>query len=414
MDDGALSFAADTPLEKLCPASNELFRTNSFGPVFERLRREAPVHWSVADDPAIGGFWSVTRYHDILAVDADYDTFSSARGIALPDMPNDFPLPMFIAMDPPTHDAHRKVVQPIVAPANLAFLGPIIRERAGKILDSLPIGEEFDWVEAVSVELTTMTLATLFDFPWEERDKLTRWSRIITNSAEAFDNAPDAQKRRQTELIACLEYFIGLWHDRAQKPPGNDLISMLVHGEATKNMSREEFLGILCLLIVGGTDTTRNTISGSVVAMDQNPGELKKVQENRDLIPSMVSESIRWQTPVTYIRRTVTRDTEVAGQKMAKGDKLAIWYISGNRDGDAIVSPERYWIDRPQVRRHMSFGFGIHRCVGNRLAELQLKIVWEEMLRRFPKIEVVDDPVVSNNMLLRGFDKVQVRIPARL
>jgi cytochrome P450 len=311
----------------------------------------------------------------------------------------------------------RKTVQPIVAPSHLAYLEPIIRERAGEILDNLPIGEEIDWVDKVSIELTTMTLATLFDFPWEDRRKLTHWSDVATSAPESGilgTTDPDEHEalRRQT-LFECVDYFMRLWNERVNAPPQPDLISMLAHGESTRNMDRMEYLGNLILLIVGGNDTTRNTITGSVLALSQNPEQNRKLRENPALIPSMVSETIRWQTPLAYMRRRAKQDTVLNGKTIREGDKVAMWYVSGNRDEEVIERPNDYWIERPRVRQHLSFGFGIHRCVGNRLAELQLKIIWEEIMARFPKLEVVGPPKRVYSSFVKGYEHLPVVIPTR-
>src|SRR5258706_2701770 len=244
---------------------------------------------------------------------------------------------MFIAMDPPKHDAQRKVVSPALSPANIHNMEPIIRERAGAILNSLPIGETFDWVDKVSIELTTMTLATLFDFPFEDRRKLTRWSDVIT----APEGAPGfgSQDERRAELFECVAYFTNLWNERINAPPRGDLISMMAHGESTRNMDQMEFLGNLILLIVGGNDTTRNTISGSILALNQNPDQYRKLTANPHLLPSMVSETIRWQTPLAHMRRTATRDSVVGGKTIKVGDKVVMWYVSGNRDEEVIDNP---------------------------------------------------------------------------
>jgi cytochrome P450 len=315
-------------------------------------------------------------------------------------------------MDPPKHDDQRKVVSPIVAGPNLAKLEPVIRERAGKILDDLPIGEVFNWVDKVSIELTTMTLATLFDFPWEERRKLTRWSDVATAAPDS--GIIESEEARKAELYECAAYFLNLWNERVNAPPKGDLISMLAHGESTKNMDQMEFLGNLILLIVGGNDTTRNSISGSLYALNLNPDQYDLVRARQELIPSMVSETIRWQTPLAYMRRRATQDFVLNGQKIREGDKVLMWYVSGNRDDEVIEDPNRYWIERPRVRGHLSFGYGIHRCVGNRLAELQLKIIWEEIFKRFPTIEVVGEPRRVLSFFVKGYEELPVRIPARL
>ncbi len=425
MDDGSIDMKRAAreaiyamPLEDINPADPGIFRNGTWGAMFERLRAEDPVHWAESGEEEIGGYWSITKFNDIVAVDSDHQAFSSEPTIVLPDPAEDFTLPMFIAMDPPKHDVQRKTVSPAVSPANLMLLEPIIRERAGKILDDCPIGVEFDWVDKVSIELTTMTLATLFDFPWEDRRKLTRWSDVATAAPDSgvFDSTDpeEAENQRRAELFECVDYFMRLWNERVNAPPAGDLISMLAHGESTRDMDRMEYLGNLILLIVGGNDTTRNSISGSVLALHQNPDQDALLRGDHSLIPSMVSETIRWQTPLAYMRRRATRDIEIGGKTIKEGDKVAMWYVSGNRDDEVIDRPNDYIITRERPRHHMSFGFGIHRCVGNRLAELQLKIIWEEILKRFPKIEVVGPPVLVLSSFVKGYEKLPVIIPTRI
>ena len=415
MDDGALDLKAaarerawSMPLDEINVADDELFRTDTMWPYFERLRAEAPVHYQKEHEH--GPYWSVTRYKDIMDVEINHQAFSSEPTIVIAEQREEFPLPMFIAMDPPKHDAQRKVVSPIVAPENLAKLQGLIRERVGEIFDALPRGEPFDWVDRVSIEITTQMLATLFDFPFEDRRKLTYWSDMAT----AGPSSPlfVTWEHRQGVLMECATYFLRLWNERVNAEPGSDLISMLAHGEATRHMDQMEFLGNLILLIVGGNDTTRNSISGGLLAMNQNPAEYDKLIADPSLIPNAVSEMIRWQTPLAHMRRTATQDIELGGQQIRKGDKVVMWYVSGNRDEAAIEHADRFLIDRPRARQHLSFGFGIHRCVGNRLAELQLKIVWEEILKRFPKIEVIEEPVRVPSSFVKGYSRMMVRIPA--
>ncbi|MDQ0464142.1 cytochrome P450 [Caulobacter ginsengisoli] len=416
MSDGAVHLdearekAWSMPLDQINPADPYLFRDNTMWPYFERLRKENPVH--LQTEHQFGPYWSVTKYNDIMAVDTNHEAFSSQPSITIADPKDDFRLPMFIAMDPPKHDVQRKTVSPIVAPFNLQAMEPVIRERAGAILDNLPIGEEFDWVDKVSVELTTMTLATLFDFPWEERRKLTRWSDVATANPES--GLVESEEARRAELLECAEYFMGLWNQRVNEPPRNDLISMLAHGESTRNMDRMEYLGNLILLIVGGNDTTRNTITGSILALNENRDQYDKLKADHGLIPSMVSETIRWQTPLAHMRRNATRDIALGDKLIRKGDKVVMWYVSGNRDEEVIDRPNDYWIERPRVRQHLSFGFGIHRCVGNRLAELQLKIIWEEILARFPEIQVTGAPRRVLSSFVKGYESLPTVIPKRL
>ena len=422
MSDAAVKYEIDearekaytTPLDQLDPADPMLFKTNTMWPYFERLRAEAPVHYSTTNEE-VGPYWSVTRYKDIMAVDTNHQVFSSEGSIVLRDQDEDFQLPMFIAMDPPKHDEQRKVVSPIVAPANLAKLEGTIRERLSRILDELPENEPFNWVDRVSIELTTQMLATLFDFPFEERRKLTRWSDVAT-ATPMEGGIVETEDQRRAELLECAEYFIGLWNERVNaREPGNDLISMLAHGESTRNMDKMEYLGNLILLIVGGNDTTRNSITGGLYALNKFPEQYRKLQANPSLIPNMVAEIIRWQTPLAHMRRTALQDIELGGKKIRKGDKVAMWYVSGNRDEDVISNPNQLVIDRDRARQHLSFGFGIHRCVGNRLAEMQLRIVWEEILKRWPDepIRVLSEPTRVHSAFVKGYEQMMVELPKR-
>ncbi|MCP5265492.1 MAG: cytochrome P450 [Burkholderiaceae bacterium] len=418
LDDAALQAEAreqawSMPLEDIDVSNGYLFRDNTIGHYFERLRRDAPVHYCA--DSRFGPFWSITRYADIVAIEVDHKRFSSdahVGGISLARRQAEEVFPSFIEMDPPRHDDQRKTVSPIVAPGNLANLQDTIRERVCRILDSLPIGETFDWVEKVSIELTTQMLATLFDFPFEERRKLTWWSDIATGHPK--DDGPvTSREMRLEELGKCLDYFTRLWNERVNAPPRTDLISMLAHSPATRNMNPKEFMGNLLLLIVGGNDTTRNSISGGLLALNQNPDQYRKLRENPALVDTLVPEIIRWQTPLAYMRRTALEDVEFRGQTIRKGDALAMWYLSGNRDSDAIEDADRFIIDRKRPRQHISFGFGVHRCVGNRLAEMQLRTLWQEILERFPLIEIAGPPRRTLSNFVHGFTAMPVRIPER-
>ncbi len=407
----ARSPAWDIPLDKINVSQPELFRTNAFWPYFERLRREDPVHYCAESD--YGPYWSVTKYNDIMAVDTNHQVFSSEAtlgGITIRNQQADFMLPMFIAMDPPKHDRQRKVVSPIVAPENLERLEGTIRARAARMLDELPRGETFDWVDRVSIELTTQMLATLFDFPFEDRRKLTRWSDVAT--AVPGHGIVESEQQRRTELMECAEYFTRLWNERVNSEPKGDLISMMAHSDVTRNMEPREYLGNVILLIVGGNDTTRNSITGGVVALNENPDQYQKLRDNPGLIPNMVPEIIRWQTPLAHMRRTALADAELGGKQIKKGDKVVMWYVSGNRDETVIDNPDAFIIDRARPRQHLSFGFGIHRCVGNRLAEMQLRIVWEEILKRFQKIEVMGEPERIYSNFVKGYATLPVRIAA--
>ena len=417
--DAAAAEAYATPLAELNPAHVQRFQDDTIWPVFERLRAEDPVHFT--PDSEFGPYWSITRWDDIMAVDTDHEGFSSAQGITLVNLEavKEQERVMgprrrsagFITMDEPEHAAHRKAVSPTVAPSNIGAMAPVVRERAGQILDSLPIGREFDWVDLVSKELTAMTLATLFDFPFEDRRKLTHWSDMVTNMP---GHGPvTSWEQKGAAMFECFGAFNDLWNQRVNAEPSIDLISMLAHNPATRNMEPAEYNGTVILLIVGGNDTTRNTISGSVYNLNRNPDQYDKLRADPSLISSMVSETIRFQTPLAHMRRTATRDIEIGGKTIRKGEKVAMWYISGNRDESVIENPNAYIIDRERPRQHLSFGFGVHRCVGNRVAEMQLTIIWEEILKRFPRIEVVGEPTRTWSAFVHGYESLPVIIPAR-
>jgi len=364
-----------------------------------------------------GPFWSVTSHQLIKEVDTNHQIFSSEeKGIAIVDPyvaeEGQIQGKNFIAMDEPEHMQQRKAVAPTVQPRNLAELEPVIRERAIDILEKLPVGETFNWVQEVSIELTARMLATLFDFPYEDRHKLVHWSDLATNVPEVTGDDSIDMKERYDELLGAAAVFYQLWVAKQGRPPTFDLISMLQHNDATARMNEdpELFLGNLLLLIVGGNDTTRNSISGGVIALNEYPGEYQKLRDNPGLIPNMVAEIVRWQTPVIHMRRTALSDYELGGKQIKAGDKVVMWYLSGNRDETVFENADRLIIDRPNARGHVAFGFGVHRCMGNRLAEMQLRVLWEEIMQRFTKVDLVGDVVRLPNNFIRGISNVPVRL----
>jgi len=397
------------PLGSIDVSDPAIYEQDTWQPLFARLRREAPVHYCA--ESRYGPYWSVTRYNDIMTVELDHASYSSQLGgIQVEDQPVDMKRGSFIRMDPPRHTVQRKTVAPVAAPNNLASYEARIRQRTRVVLDTLPRNETFDWVEEVSIELTTMMLATLFDFPWEDRRKLTFWSDVAICNVGAPGAPIGTEEERFAELLRMAEVFKELWKERAKAPPRLDLISMLAHGPGTRDMPEMEFVGNLALLIVGGNDTTRNSMSGGLLALSQNPGEFAKLKGNPALVPSLVAETIRYQTPVIHMRRTATRDIELAGQPIRRGDKVVMWYVSGNRDESVIESPDAFVIDRMKPRQHLSYGAGIHRCVGDRLADLQLRILWEEILARNLDIVVMGPPKRLYSNFIRGIRELPVRI----
>ncbi len=409
---------AAVELAKLDPGNGYWFEQDKELQVFDRLRAEDPVHFT--EDSMFGPYWSLTKFDDVKYVDTHQQLFSSDimnGGIRLGGRPLQEPppamfhLPMFIMQDQPLHDEQRKVVAPMFTPTHLAELGVLIRERAQDILDNLPTDETFNWVREVSVELTGRMLATLFDVPQDDRHLLIHWSDTVERIGDPdyFETPAEGF----AEIWKCFEYFNEVWQSRQKAEPGSDLISFLAHGESTKNMAPNEFLGNVLLLIVGGNDTTRNSISAGVQALNRFPDQYDKLRDNPDLIPNMVSEVIRWQSPVAHMCRTAMEDVEIRGKTIKKWDKVAIWYLSGNRDDEHFDNPNDLIIDRPNARQHLSFGYGIHRCLGNRLAEMQLRILWEEIMQRFEQVELVGEPKFLNSSFIRGITELPVRLHAK-
>ncbi|MEJ1967471.1 MAG: cytochrome P450 [Rhizomicrobium sp.] len=401
-----------TPLDEFQPGDPEIFRADTLWPWFERLRKEDPIHYTAQS--AFGPYWSVTKHRDIIAVDSNHRVFSSDSeigGITIYESRQPREQTSFISLDPPAHDQQRRVIAPMFAPDSLKILEPLIRTRAAAILDELPRGETFDFVDKVAVELTSQMLATLFDFPFELRRLLPRASDLIL-AQPGPDSIVQTEEQRQVEFFQIFGHFVALWNERLAKPPQHDLISMLCHNEATRRDTPEAYLGNIVLLLVAGSDTTRHSITGGLLALNENPEQYDRLRANPSLIESMVPEIIRWQSPVAHMRRTAMEDIELGGKTIRQGEKVIMWYVSGNRDEDAIDRPDAFVIDRERPRQHVSFGFGIHRCVGMRLAEMQLRIMWEEILKRFPRIDVVGEPKRMNSNFVKGFEAMDVRIAA--
>lgn len=404
----------DVALEDYDVSQRELFQNMTYDGFFERLRNEDPIHY--CKDSKFGPYWSITRFEDLVDAERATDIFSAEPTISIQDFGGEVDLPpMFIAMDEPKHGEQRRSVQGVVAPQNLAQLEATIRERVEGILDSLPIGESFNWVDRVSIELTGQMLATIMGFPFEDRRKLTYWSDVATAVPGSHPDCIVSSYQETADILInqMVPTFIEMFEYRKKKPGQFDVISMLANTEATKNMVQDnlmEFLGNLILLIVGGNDTTRNSISGSVYFLNKFPAEYEKLKDDLSLIPSLVSETIRYQTPLTHMCRRVKKNTVFKGKELKKGDKVVLWYVSGNRDSSAIERADEFIIDRKNPRHHISFGFGIHRCMGNRLAEMQLRIVWEEIMKRFERVEVLSEPKRPYSNLVKGYSEMQVKL----
>lgn len=409
-------YKTQPPLPDLDLHSNDVSRADLYSKdlwrvPFAEMRANAPIN--KVEDSAYGAYWNICSHKAIQHVEALPDIFSSDVGqggitISDPDFDSDFQLPMFIAMDRPKHTGQRRTVAPAFTPTEMKRMEEEIRHRTAEVLDSLPWDEEFDWVDKVSIELTTGMLAILFGFPWEDRRLLTYWSDWAGDVELSL--APELDEQRQKILYEMGAYFQNLWNERVNAEPTPDLISMMIHSEAMADMDPQEFMGNLVLLIVGGNDTTRNTMSGLAYGLDQFPDQRQKLQENEELIPNTVQEVIRWQTPLAHMRRTATEDTDLFGHEIKKGDKLIMWYLSANRDESVFENADQIDIERENARRHLAFGYGIHRCVGARLAELQIRILLEEMAKRRMQVNVSGEMKRVHACFVHGFRKMEVKL----
>ena len=399
--------------------------------IFTRMRAEDPVAW--CPEPWGGpGFWSVTKYDDIQFVSKNPNLFSSDQklgGITLPS--NDMMrtrrkeegqkvmeeappgLSQFeggssmISMDPPEHLHHRRVVAPGFTPQKLNDLIPRIRKRAKEILASIDGQGEVEFISAVAAELPIQMLAELFGIDQEERHKLFEWSNIIIGGDD-----PDivvSGEQVQGAFMELATFAMKTWEQRKQEP-GDDLITMLVHAEVNgEPMNMGDYLSAMLLLIVAGNETTRNSISGGLLALSQYPEEKQKLIDDPSLIAGAVDEIIRWVHPVIYMRRTATADAKIGQQEIKAGDKLALWYMSGNRDEDKWDDPFTFNVTRAGPR-HLSFGYGQHLCIGWRLAEMQLAVLLEEMLSRYPAIRVTGDVNRMRTNFLNSIKTMQVSL----
>ncbi|MGB7407899.1 MAG: cytochrome P450, partial [Pontixanthobacter sp.] len=306
----------DTPrhTEKFDVSRSDIYAEDRWQPIFAEMRAKGDLH-HVSQSP-YGPYWNVVSHKAIQHVEALPELFSSSwehGGITILERDDDpeLQLPMFIAMDRPKHTGQRRTVAPAFTPREMKRMDDEIRARTGEVLDSLPQGETFDWVEKVSIELTTGMLAILFGFPWEDRQLLTYWSDWAGDTEIA--TVKGLTQDREKVLHEMGAYFQQLWMKRSQEEPGADLISMMIHSDAMSHMDPREFMGNLVLLIVGGNDTTRNTMSGIVHGFDKFPDQREAFEQNPDLIPNAVQECIRYQTPLAHMRRTASEDTELFG-----------------------------------------------------------------------------------------------------
>lgn len=380
-------------------ADPALYEAHSFHPLFAELRARDPVHY--CEESQFGPYWAITRYRDIVAVDMNYRAFSSAAGgISIFDT-NPDETSSFINMDPPEHRKHRSAVTPVFGKDNLQAMEAEVRERAAQILDRVPVNEPFDWVTTVANELPLQMLSTLFGIPEEDRYHMLYW----TNAQVGVFGGVEKDEAEAAKHPTFTDYFLKLRQTRTEDPELKpDLVSHLLHGDP--EIPNRMYLNHLRLLTVGANDTTRTSIAGGLEAVLKQ-GLYDQLQNNRDLIPTAVNEMIRFVTPVVHQRRTAAVDIELGGKTIRAGDKVVMFYVSGNRDEDAFEAPDRLVLDREEPRS-LSFGSGIHHCIGFRLARMQLQHMWEGMLDRFSGFELLDEPVRLRSNFVQGFQSMPV------
>ena len=357
---------------------------------FKKMRAEAPVYFHA--QPGGRGFWAVTKHADLVQISRDPGTFSSHRGATfIKDHPEDdltAMQTMMVNMDPPSHVKLRNMVKHAFAPATLVTLEPKIRRCVREIIDNVAHKGECDFVSEIAAQLPLMVIAEMIGVPPEDRDRVFDWS----NNMVGFDD-PEVQTNKEEGSASAMmmwQYAGELGQARFDKP-GDDIVSMLMKGVTDGGLSAMEFASFFMLLFVAGNETTRNLISGGMLALIKHPEERARLMAKPELLPTAVEEMLRWVSPLIYFRRTATKDVELRGQKIKENDKVAIWYPSANRDEDVFAEPEKFDVGRTP-NNHVAFGIGQHFCLGANLARLEIKIMFEELIRRMPDIQL-DGPV---------------------
>lgn len=382
------------------------------------LRDAGSVHWNPESDGS--GFWAVLGFDDIVTVSRQADLFSSAHENGGHRIFNENEVGLtgagesaigipFISRDPPTHTQYRKFVMPALSPGRLEGIEARIAERVERLFAEVPLGEAVDILPFLTVPLPLLTLAELLGVPAEAWHDLHRWTDAFVGEDDPdFRQSPEAMQAVMGEFIG----FATALFDERRANPGPDIASLLanteIHGEP---VPLGDFVGNLILALVGGNETTRNSINHSLIAFANNPDQWDAIRADPALLPNAVKEMVRYASPVIHMRRTATRDTELGGQAIRKGEKVVVFYPSGNRDPSIFADPDAFDITRP-IRQHLAFGAGTHVCVGSRLAEMQLRLAFATMARHVRRIEIIGEPSRVRSNFINGFKRLEVRLTA--
>jgi len=396
------------PLEGINLKDPLLFEQGMPHALFRQLRYEAPVYWNEEPEEDEPGFWALTKYDDIVAVSKNPQLFSSAMGghqISYPpglefNRATAAIVGNMIGMDPPEHNAYRRLVSPSFSASAVRKMEPTVREIVTRILDRVVPGGECEFVAEVAAELPLVVLCELLGVPQEDRRLLFGWTERLTD----FGNTPDDQVAAFAELFAYGQALA----ERRRREPAGDLMSLMANVEMDGQRIDQQLLdGFFLLLVIAGNETTRNTISGGLLALIEHPDQYQLLREQPALIPTAVEEMLRWVTPVIHFRRTATTDAEIRGQTIRRGDKVVMWYPSANRDEDMFERPDVFDVRR-KPNEHLAFGEGQHFCLGAWLARLELRVMFEELLRR-PTLELAGRPRRMRSYFLSGFTSMPVR-----
>ena len=356
---------------------------------FRALREQAPVFWNhEADDT---GYWAITRYRDIVAISKDPRQFSNAlgghyisyesMGINDPEAQNAF-LHMLLAMDPPEHNLHRRLIAPAFNPSIVKNFERGVRRKVGELLDSVAHRGECDFVTEIATPLPLWTLSELLGVPEADRSDLIQWSNeaLALLDPDYFDDPESGQH----VFEKMFQYGKAMMARRRQQPE-DDLLSVMANTTIDgAGLPQATLDGFFVLMVLAGNETTRNTIAGGMRALTEHPEQRAKLQADRSLIPNAVEEMLRYVSAIVYMRRTAANDTRIRDQKIAKNDKVVMWYGAANFDEEIFENPYEFDVCRANARDHLAFGIGQHFCIGSQLARMQIRVMYEEILDRFP------------------------------